>query len=46
MQDKKSRLIIVSNRLPIVVKKSVEDGYKVSHASGGLVTAMTSVLKR
>ncbi|NOR58882.1 MAG: trehalose-6-phosphate synthase [Sulfurimonas sp.] len=43
---KKSRLIIVSNRLPIVVKNSVEDGYRVSHASGGLVTAMTPVLKR
>ena len=47
MQSKeKSRLIIVSNRLPVVVKKSVEDGYRVGHASGGLVTAMTPVLKR
>lgn len=47
MQDKeKRRLIIVSNRLPVVVKKSVEDGYKLDHASGGLVTAMTPVLKK
>ena len=47
MQNReKSRLIIVSNRLPVVVKKSIEDGYKLSHASGGLITAMTPVLKR
>ncbi|MCK4737306.1 MAG: trehalose-6-phosphate synthase [Sulfurimonas sp.] len=47
MKDKqKSRLIIVSNRLPVVVKKSVKDGYIVNHSSGGLVTAMTPVLKR
>lgn len=47
MKDTKDRrLIIVSNRLPIVVKKIIDDGYKVNHASGGLVTAMTPVLKR
>ena len=46
MQEKNSRLIIVSNRLPVVVKKSHESGYTLSHASGGLVTAMTPVLKR
>lgn len=47
MQDEKeSRLIIVSNRLPVVIKKSVEDGYQLSHASGGLVTAMIPVLKK
>ncbi|WP_373036377.1 trehalose-6-phosphate synthase [Sulfurimonas sp.] len=47
MQNKKhARLIIVSNRLPAVVKKGIEDEYKVNHASGGLVTAMTPVLKR
>lgn len=47
MQDKeKSRLIIVSNRLPVVVKKGIEDRYKLSHTSGGLVTAMSPVLKR
>lgn len=44
--EKESRLIIVSNRLPVVIKKSVEDGYKLSHASGGLVTAMIPVLKK
>ena len=47
MKNKENgRLIVVSNRLPIVVKKSHEGGYILSHASGGLVTAMTPVLKR
>jgi len=47
MQDKeKRRLIIVSNRLPIIIEKSIEGGYKIGHASGGLVTAMTPILKR
>lgn len=45
MQEKKSRLIIVSNRLPIVVTKRVNK-YILNQASGGLVTAMTPVLKR
>jgi trehalose 6-phosphate synthase len=44
--EKESRLIVVSNRLPVVIKKSVEDGYKLNHASGGLVTAMIPVLKK
>lgn len=42
----KSRLIIVSNRLPIVVKKATKDIYELNQASGGLVTAMTPVLNR
>ena len=42
----KSRLIVVSNRLPIVIKKNIEKGYIINHASGGLFTAMTPVLKR
>ncbi|MCW9068341.1 MAG: trehalose-6-phosphate synthase [Sulfurimonas sp.] len=47
MQDlKKSRLIIASNRLPVILKKSIDSSYKLSHASGGLVTAMTPVLKK
>jgi trehalose 6-phosphate synthase len=40
------RLIVVSNRLPVVIKKDMEEGYILSHATGGLVTAMTPVLKR
>ena len=40
------RLIVVSNRLPVVVKKNVKNRYELNQASGGLVTAMTPVLKR
>lgn len=47
MQDfKKGRLIIASNRLPVVLKKSIDSSYKLNHSSGGLVTAMTPVLKK
>ena len=38
-------LIIVSNRLPIVIKKSEENEWDVEPGSGGLVTAMAPVLK-
>jgi len=44
--NKQNRLIVVSNRLPVVIKKDMEEGYILSHATGGLVTAMTPVLKR
>ncbi len=40
------RLIIVSNRLPVVIKKNVENKCELSRASGGLVTAITPILKR
>ncbi len=47
MQDvEERRLIVVSNRLPVVLKKSVENRYELKKASGGLVTAMLPVLKR
>ena len=46
MQNREERrLIVVSNRLPVVVKKSANK-YVLSQSSGGLVTAMTPVLKR
>ena len=46
MQNREERrLIVVSNRLPIIVKKSGKK-YVLSQSSGGLVTAMTPVLKR
>lgn len=45
-ENKEGRLIVVSNRLPIVVKKSGENRYELRESSGGLVTAMTPVLKR
>lgn len=46
MQDTNDRrLIVVSNRLPVVVEKNAENKYEVKHAAGGLVTAMSPVLK-
>lgn len=39
------RPIIVSNRLPIVVKRGEEDRWLVEPGSGGLVTAMAPVLR-
>lgn len=47
MQNKQNRrLIVVSNRLPIIIKKISTGNYEVKSASGGLVTAMIPVLKR
>lgn len=40
------RLITVSNRLPIRVDQDEDGGWAVEPSSGGLVTAMTPVLKR
>lgn len=48
MEDKsylQNRLIIVSNRLPIVLTKGRDNSWQVSSGSGGLVTAMAPVLK-
>lgn len=42
---KKKRLIIVSNRLPIVVSKNNEGHWRIKPGSGGLVTALAPVLK-
>ncbi len=39
------KLLVVSNRLPITVEK-VGDNYKVNASSGGLVTALDSVLRK
>jgi alpha,alpha-trehalose-phosphate synthase [UDP-forming] len=39
------RIVLVSNRLPIVVEKS-DDGWITHQASGGLVTALVPALKR
>ncbi len=38
-------LIIVSNRLPIVLKQKADKSWRVEPGSGGLVTAMAPVLK-
>lgn len=39
------RLLVISNRLPITVER-VGDGLKVQASSGGLVTALDSVLRK
>ena len=41
-----SRLVIVSNRLPVVMKKVGKNTYKFKPAAGGLVTAMNPILKK
>ena len=44
MQQPEKRLVIVSNRLPIVLEKQ-QDSWQVSHGAGGLVTALAPVLR-
>ncbi|MCK9223849.1 MAG: trehalose-6-phosphate synthase [Candidatus Muirbacterium halophilum] len=39
------RLIIVSNRLPVVIDKKKDGSFSISAGKGGLVTAMAPVLK-
>ena len=39
------RLVVVSNRLPIVLTKGKGDEWKIKSGSGGLVTALAPVLK-
>lgn len=39
------RLVVVSNRLPIVLAKEGEDKWRIRSGSGGLVTALAPVLK-
>ncbi len=43
-QQHSSRLIIVSNRLPVVIERS-DDGMSTRPGSGGLVTALAPVLR-
>lgn len=43
--DKNQRLLIISNRLPIVVENR-EDSFKVIPGSGGLITALNPLLKQ
>lgn len=40
------KLIIVSNRLPVIMNQDEDGRWNVEPSSGGLVTAMTPVLKR
>ena len=43
-QKLKKRLIVVSNRLPIVITKE-DDGWQIGPGSGGLITALDPILK-
>ena len=45
VQDEFSRLVVVSNRLPVALKRKNED-WEVKPGSGGLVTALAPVLGR
>lgn len=42
---KKTKIIVVSNRLPIIISKTQEGKIEVKNGAGGLVTAMAPVLK-
>ncbi|WP_299977364.1 trehalose-6-phosphate synthase [Desulfobacula sp.] len=42
---KKSHIIIVSNRLPIILKKAENGKIEVEKGAGGLITAMAPILK-
>ncbi len=45
MERDKGRLVVVSNRLPVAVTKEEENGWKICSGSGGLVTALSPVLR-
>jgi len=44
VEVKNQRLVVVSNRLPIVVSQG-DEGWEISPGSGGLVTALAPVMK-
>jgi trehalose 6-phosphate synthase/phosphatase len=44
VNDSEKRLVVISNRLPIVIEKK-EEGYQLIPGSGGLVTAFAPVLR-
>jgi trehalose 6-phosphate synthase len=43
--DGKGRLLLVSNRLPITIKRSEEGSYDFSMSSGGLVSGLSGLSK-
>lgn len=45
-EKKGDRLLLVSNRLPITIKRSDEGEYKFSMSSGGLVTGLSGLSKK
>ena len=40
-----SRLLLISNRLPITIKRSEDGGYDFSMSSGGLVSGLSGLSK-
>ncbi len=44
MNNGKSRLVVVSNRLPVAISRD-ENGWSIKQGSGGLVTALAPVLR-
>lgn len=43
--DEQSNLIIISNRLPVTIKKNDNGEYTYSMSSGGLVTGLSGLTK-
>ena len=43
-QQNLGRLVVLSNRLPVVLSKDAEQGWRVTPGAGGLVSAMAPVL--
>src|SRR5262245_40915545 len=44
MESREQRLIVVSNRLPVTLRKT-EEGWSTARSSGGLASAMNPLLK-
>ena len=44
-KKQESRLLLVSNRLPITIKRSEDGGYDFSMSSGGLVSGLSGLSK-
>jgi len=42
----RSRMVVVSNRLPVVLTRQADEGWSAEPGSGGLVTALEPVLRR
>jgi trehalose 6-phosphate synthase len=45
LPDRRRRLVVVSNRLPVVIQPDDDGGFHVRPGSGGLVTALAPVLR-
>ncbi|MGH9324787.1 MAG: alpha,alpha-trehalose-phosphate synthase (UDP-forming) [Vicinamibacteria bacterium] len=46
MMNRPRRIVVVSNRLPVVLSRRDDGGWSARPGSGGLVTALTPVLRR